>query len=192
MKFKEIVINETEFLLRIGNLEPIKFQKLPPNKFNIDDIQICVFDKSQVHKSFADYSLESVINIKPIFNPLVTIVFNENPYPFCAIIGLWEIVFVDFQQKTSQTILQLFRKESDDGGFYFLKILTLTNAFIVIYESGITRITNKGHVEWHKSLYWDDIYCKTDDYYIYYSSEHRNNEDWRINIIDGEIIEGWS
>lgn len=192
MNFKEIIIKENEYSITLNNVEPVLLEKLPPKKFNVDDIKITAFNKSEIFKGFADYSLDKTAKNRPLFNPLFTAVIDNKSKPFCAIIGLWKILFIDFQNKTFNIILELNRKESDDRGFYFHKVLTLHNAFILIYESGIVRISDKGNIEFHNFLRWDDLYCKTDDQYIYYSSEHRENEDWRLRIEDGKTIEDWS
>jgi hypothetical protein len=194
MKSYEITITQNEYLIELENNELIKLDKLPLKKFNVDDIKITAFNESVIYKGFADYSLNrtnKTINNRPSFNPLVTAVIENKTKPFCSIIGLWEVLFINVQTKTLEIILKLNRTESDDRGFYFLKILTLKDAFLIIYESGIARISNNGKIKFHRSLRWDDIYCKTDENYIYYSSEHLKNEDWRVNIKNGEIVENW-
>ena len=88
--------------------------------------------------------------------------------------------------------MKMNRSKNDDSGFYNLKAVESEDGFFLIYESGLARIRNDGTVVWHNRLYWDDMFDRSDDSFLYYSSEHREEgEKWRIQTEDGRVVDGW-
>lgn len=151
------------------------------------DVLISAFEE----KTFSNLAwIESKLSNsqKVNFSPKLRYIAGNADNPFLAILGLFKIVFINYKNRTIFEAVQLNRKKNEDQGFYFFKVLFLKEDFIVIYESGICRITDTGIILWHINLMWDDIYLNSNEDYIYYSSEFGDPVDWALSIKTGEKI----
>lgn len=152
------------------------------------DVSILAFEDEKTFNELAWIESELRKNQKVKFRPKLKYVMGNEDNPFLAVLGLYKIVFINYKNKTIFEAAQLNRKKTEDRGFYFFKISFLKEDFLVIYESGICRITNTGVALWHVNLMWDDIYLDSDEDYIYYSSEFGVPVDWVLSTKTGEKV----
>ena len=192
MKYEEIELSTNELTFDLKQVGSFKIETpvYPcPMPF---DITIDLFGQKFNFKSFADYSLHKIVNGKGDYKPLLHVVIEDDSKPFCALIGFDEVIFIDFAKQTADKILQMFRKETDDDGFYWLKVKVRSNGFLLCYESGVALIDASGNVAWHKPMRWDDLLIKSNDSYLFYSSEYRGEgEEWRLDMEAGSELNGW-
>lgn len=180
-----------EIALDFDSFENLRIQTAGSRHSVPFDIVIKIFGASYYFEDFADYYKHKIDGKEPQYEPEIFSVIEKKFHPFCALIGINKVIFVNFTDKSINKILSLYRKETEDEGFYWMDVNTKENYFLIIYESGIAKISNDGNVEWHKSMRWDDIYIKSDEYYLYYSSEYRDKEEWKLDIITGQSIDSW-
>jgi hypothetical protein len=192
MKYEEIELSTNELTVDLKQVGSFKIETpiFPcPVPF---DITIDLFGQKFNFKNFADYYLHKIVNGKGDYKPLLNVVIEDNSKPFCALIGFDEVVFIDIEKKSADKILQMYRKETDDAGFYRLNVKVRNNSFLVCYESGVALIDASSNVAWHKPMRWDDLLIKSDDSYLFYSSEYRGEgEEWRLDIESGAELDGW-
>lgn len=153
------------------------------------DMVISAFGKETIYKAFAPLNVQRIENKRTLFVPEIISVKQSEVKPFIAMIGLYEVLFVNFMNKSIQTALKMYRNQKDDQGFYKINVIPLDNDFLVVYEGGAARINEDGNLAWHQKLSWDDIFLKHDEKKLYYASEFNAwGDEWQIQIQDGAII----
>ena len=188
MKYEEIELLSNELTLDLKQAPQIKIETLTFPCTLPFDITIDLLEQKFNFKSFADYYLYE----KGDYKPLLHVVTEDDPNAFCALIGVDEVVFIDFAKRTADKILRMYRKETDDEGFYWLTVKARNHSFLLCYESGVASIDAGGKVAWHKQMRWDDRLIKSDDSYLFYFSEYRGEgEEWRLDMNSGFELNGW-
>jgi hypothetical protein len=188
IKHLEFVNNETT--LQLGRDSSLTLQTSSNGRGLPYDVTFRAFGKESFCKHFAAVQTALDENGKTKFQPDVLCGTSSGQHSFAAIIGLYKVVFVNPRDKSINEILSLYRKPSDDQGFYQLNLQPSKDGFLLIYEGGAARVSEDGYVVWHRQLAWDDIYRRTDDELIYYSSEFGEfaPDDWAISIADGSSV----
>lgn len=152
------------------------------------DVSVSAFGKTETLKAFERFENESGLSSVGKFGPALDYAIYGAAESVLVVLGLFAVVVVSCPDKTIKIAAYLNRKEYEDQGFYWTKFLFGGYGVILLYESGALRFDEFGHVRWHQTLTWDDVFLETDDNYLYYSSEFGEfaPEDWTISIETGE------
>lgn len=175
--------------IKIGDGPTVRFQVFSNNKNLPCDVEISVMGKARVFPKLA--WVESVIDEKNklVYRPKLIYVLGDERKPFFVAIGLYSVISVVGQNVLS-TIIDLNRRETDDKGFYFEKVLLRADSFVLTYEGGAAKIEDDGRLLWHVKLSWDDVYERCDGDYLHYKSEFSDlgSKNWALSISTGEKV----
>ncbi|GAA4788646.1 hypothetical protein [Lysobacter hankyongensis] len=116
--------------------------------------------------SFTDSQINNKFELMPIFE---VVYWND----IAIIVGLPSIVIV-YEKKLLK--IDLFRKATDDSGFYAIEWLEDDDRLFCIYEGGIISFNRHGEILWHIQKAWDDIFTSFE------------NGDFILMEPDGKII----
>ena len=156
------------------------------------DVVVSVFNKEYFFFHFAKVTIKALEENNQLkYEPDVLIIVNKKPVTIILLDGIYNLVKIDVVNKKVNILLEKYRKKKDDQSFYWEKFLDVDGEIIYVYESGVAKLDKNGMVKWHKALRWDDELIKTDNLFLYYCSEYRKNEKWKLGIKDGEIKDFW-
>ncbi|MCB1024492.1 MAG: hypothetical protein KDB79_08880 [Acidobacteria bacterium] len=190
VKLDELKLESHETKFTFSDNEPVVIKSLVKNGPHISDIELEFFGEQILLRDFADHSFDGM-NGEVTYIPNIWTITNSDSPTFCAIVGISEVVFINFASKSFAPPFKLFR-DNYDSGYVSLKAIGTVDGFLLVYESGVALFRHNGEVLWHKRLHWDDIFDRSDDAFLYFSSEHRKEgEEWRMKIADGEVLSGW-
>ncbi|HNQ15974.1 MAG TPA: hypothetical protein PKM58_10440 [Pyrinomonadaceae bacterium] len=105
------------------------------------------------------------------------------------ILGIDRLIAVD-DRLGAKEALALNRFLNEDRGWLFFKGLNVSNGIIINYENGVFFVTDDCALRWHMNLMRDDVFVRVDDSFLYFWSEFRTPQDFRIEINSGEIRDG--
>jgi hypothetical protein len=174
--------------LNLGEGSVVRFQTFLDSGGYPRNIEIAIGKESKMFPGLAWLELEPGNSPDPRFTPKLTYIFRNNGKPFLAVVGRYSIICAVGERSLS-TILELNRKETDDQGFYSVKILLREDGFLFVYEGGAARITDRGSLVWHVPLYWDDTFERADEKLLYYSTDTETGlEKWALSVVNGDRV----
>ncbi len=83
-----------------------------------------------------------------------------------VVLGIPSLVIVG---RNGPSPCALFRRASDDTGFYNVDWREGGDTLFCVYEGGILAISARGEVRWHQPKAWDDLLVGLDDEALYLS-----------------------
>jgi len=121
--------------------------------------------------AFVPIALRDRQEAPAVFEGRLPCVIDDGEQGFALLVGDMEVVRLDGQRGTVDSVCRLNRRHTDDRGFYTMRLAVLSDSALVIYEGGAMRVNRAGRVIWHTCLAWDDILDGSDEKKLYYSTE---------------------
>ncbi len=115
--------------------------------------------------------------------PSFLCIFGSVDLAFCALAGLQKIVFL--KPDCSLTEAFFFERELDDDlGWFHTECIPLEDGFVIIYESGVLRLSHDARVVWKQSLTYHDMYVGRDDHCLRFATDLETGviKEWAINL----------